>query len=220
MSKKILGTGHYSKKVQIQASKLGASVRTSRGVKGRNLKMHRDNLLDWASSSDGVDTKARTVTDPRTIIPYNHCKNYGLIVRALMTKLPRTVKSMVGKISKDYSRILSWSGVKKPEIDGIVASSWVWGSVLHKIACTLEPNFRNSVENFCNNIGTIQRWASPDHGGITPYGKPLMDCEYCIDSRWGIHKGQPEIQCRIIIGRSIPRIGSKKDLKSAKKKVA
>jgi len=204
---------------------------TSRGTAGKRRLFHRDNLIDWCDNEKAVDEKANTITDPRTLVPYRG-RCYGAIVEALMTRLKASqVKGLTAKLTKDASRILSWSGVKKSDINGVAATPWIRGDKLFDIACKLDPELAKSlksrqsnrpgvddgnrvkepVEKFINNAETIQRT-----GGITPYAMPLMICEYAIDSRYVAVKGEPVIEFRLVIGRSKPQVSGLRAFKAEK----
>jgi len=220
MGKQIIGSGQYSVRTYQKAAKTGSAIKTSRGTAGKARKMHRDNLLDWVEDEKAVNEDKRIVTDPRKLVPYRG-RCYGAIVEALLSLLPaKQVKSLKGTFTKDFSRITGWAGQKNAEIDGVVATRWVSGERLFEIACKIDPELkgrlrkrqstrpgvskdnriRNPLEKFINNVGVIQRT-----GGVTPYALPLMRSLFAIDHRYVDRKGEPQIEFRLVIGRSEPQ---------------
>jgi len=233
--KKALGTGHYSKRIYLQATKMGAALFTSRNTVAKPRKMYRENLLKWVINPKNIDKERGIIKDPRTIIPYNRKKNYGTIVEALMTKLEPRVKDIEGQFSKDFSEIKEWSGVFNPEIKAIEATDWIWASDLYAISRKINSHLHSLLKNrksdrpgvkhhiedpfqkFQNNVTTIQRYSSKTEGGITPYAWPLMKVQMAIDSRWRFNAhNKPELQYRLVIGRSRPMRGLKYELKTIK----
>jgi hypothetical protein len=224
MAKKVMGSGRYSVKTYEAAIDGGNRIRTSRGKASQPRKMHRDDLLRYVVKQNSVDMAERTISDPRNLVPYRGA-SYGTIVSALLSRLPSSAKDIVGIFSQDFNRV-TWNGTANSEIDAIVATPWIWSSKLFDLACKKNPDLaktlksrkstRPGVENhirdpflkFCKNVEVLQRT-----GGVTPYALPLMRCEYAIDSKWGTRNGAPEIQFRLVIGRSVPQKESKRTLK-------
>lgn len=226
MSKKVLGTGHYSKRVYLKASRTGAAIRTSRGTVGSARKHFRDDLRKWATPKAVSENPAK-ITDPRKLVPYRGA-NYGTIVETLLSKLPTCVSGLTGTLTQDCSTILEWSGLPaNKEIQGIVSTPWISTRNLFEQACkrnnslttTLKSRKSNRpgvkkanrttspLEKFENNIVTLQRT-----GGVNPYAKPLMDCGYAIDHRWVMSSGKPCKEVRLVVGRSKPINMRKTDL--------
>jgi len=227
MSKKVLGSGQYSKRVYKQAARLGAAVKTSRDTVGGNRKHFRDDLRDWADPK-AVDESTFTITDPRKLIPYRG-PSYRGAVQALLSKLPSKAKDLKGTMTKDFGCIMKWSGMpRNEEIKGIISTPWVWATLLFEVAKRLNPKListlrerhskrpgvkkshrkNNPLDKFCENIVTIQRT-----GGINPCGKPLADCKFAIDHQWAFHGSKPEKQYRLVVGRNKSINMRKTDLK-------
>ena len=219
MGKKVIGNGKYSKASYYKAKKSGAAIRTSRGKTTNPRKYHRDSLIKWIQNEKAFNPEAMTVTDPRNLIPFRG-KNYGAVVQVLLSRLkPGDVKNLVGQLTKDGSTVLEWKGPRIKEFDGNAATNWVLATRVYEIACKNDPGLekrlrdrknprakkgnvcKDPCQKFINNIGTIQRT-----GGVRQCAYPLMQAQYCIDSRYVADKeGYPVLEVRLVVGRSIPQ---------------